>query len=227
MAVRAEHDVAGIGHARPDAGEEVADLVRRGVADRVRQVHRGRAGVDDRLDHPAQEVEVAARGVLGRELHVGRVAPGEAHRFDRRLQALLARHPQLGLQVQIRGGDERVDAALLGRLQRPGGAFEVGLVAAREAGDHRPPDLGRDGAHGLGVGRRGNRKARLDDVHAKGIELPREGQLLGRPQREPGRLLAVPERGIEDTNLILSHRMPPADRGARAWLIASRRHRPR
>ena len=42
--------------------------------------------------------------------HVVGVLPREAHGVDRRLEALLARHAQLGLQVQIGGRDERVDA---------------------------------------------------------------------------------------------------------------------
>ena len=76
-------------------------------------------------------------------------------------------------------------------------------MAARQAGDDRTADLGGDAAHGFGVGRRGNREPGLDDVHAKRIELTGQLQLLGRPEREPGRLLAVAQRRVEDADVVL------------------------
>ena len=163
--------------------------------------------LDHRLDDAAEEVEVAARRVLGRELHVEGVVPRVAHGVDRRLEALLARHPQLGLEVQVGGGDERVDAALRRRLDRPRRLLEVGAMAAGQAGDHRPPDLGGDPAHRFGVGRRGNREPGLDDVHAQRVELTGQLQLLGRAQRKPGRLLAVAQRRVENPYLLLCHRI--------------------
>ena len=128
-----------------------------------------------------------------------------AHGVHGRLHALLAGHAQLGLQVQVRGGDERVNATLRRRLDRPRGAFEIGAMAARQARDDRTADLGGDLADGFGVGRRGDRKAGLDDVHAERIDLTRQLQLLSRPERKPGRLLAVAERRVEDADVVLRH----------------------
>ena len=51
---------------------------------------------------------------------------------------------------------------------------------------------------------------RLDHVHAQARELPRHLQLLLRPQGEPGGLLTVPQRRIEDDDPFLGHR-PPSD----------------
>ena len=61
--------------------------------------------------HTAEEVDVAARGVLRRKLHVVGVLASEAHGIDRSLQTLLPAHPELRLQVQIGRRDERVNAA--------------------------------------------------------------------------------------------------------------------
>ena len=41
----------------------------------------------------------------------------------------------------------------------------------------------------------------------------RAAMKLHRTQREAGRLLAVPKRGVEDSNLFLSHGTPPATVG--------------
>ena len=52
--------------------------------------------------------------------------------------------------------------------------------------------------HGLEVARRGDREAGLDDVDAEARELVGDLELLGRVQRDAGRLLAVAQRGVED-----------------------------
>ena len=96
---------------------------------------------------------------------------------------------------------------------RPGGLLEVGAVAASQARDHRPADLGGDAAHRLGIGGRGDREAGLDDVDTEGVELTGELQLLGRAQRKAGRLFAVTQRRVENQN-------PVCDRPFRGALPA-------
>jgi hypothetical protein len=192
-------------HPLTDAAEEILQLVRRRVANRIRQVDRRAPHLDHRFDDAAQEIEVAARGVLRRELHVEGVLACVADRLDGRFHALLARHAQLGLQVQIRGGDEGVNAGLRRRLDRPRGALEIGAMAARQAGDDRTTDLGGDLADRLGVGRRRDRESGLDDVHTQRIDLTRQLQLFSRPERKSGRLLAVAKRRVEDADVVLPH----------------------
>ena len=67
----------------------------------------------------------------------------EADGVDRGLETLVARHAQLGLQVQVGGGDERVDAPPGRRLDGPGGALQIGAMAPGQARDHRAPNLAR------------------------------------------------------------------------------------
>jgi hypothetical protein len=73
----------------------------------------------------------------------------------------------------------------------------AGLARARPA-DDRSMDLARDGLDGLEVAGRGDREARLDDVDAQARELVGDLELLGRVERDAGRLLAVAQRGVED-----------------------------
>src|SRR2546425_7751458 len=63
-----------------------APLARDGVADRVGNVDRARAGIDAGLEDVAHVVEVGARGVLRRELDVLAVARSEEHTSE--LQSL-------------------------------------------------------------------------------------------------------------------------------------------
>ena len=208
VAVRAEDDAPGAAHPAAHLGEELLDLLRRAVADRVGQVDGGRPGGDGGLDDPAQEADVAAGRVLGRELHVVRVAPGPGHAVGDRLQAVVPADPQLALQVQVGGGDEGVDAGALRRAERLAGPLDVGGVAAREGGDHRAPDLPRDQLHRVRVVVGRDREARLDDVGAQRLDLAREPDLLVRVHGEAGRLLAVAQGGVEDDQSVLGHGAP-------------------
>ena len=88
MTVRREDDATRARHAPAHGLEEADDLVRRRVADRVGEVHGRRTRLDDRLDDRDEEVEVAARRVLGRELHVAHVAARAADSARRLIEAL-------------------------------------------------------------------------------------------------------------------------------------------
>src|SRR5207302_2434521 len=68
--------------------EQLGELIRYGVADRVGYVDRARSGLDRRLDYLRQELELRARGVLGRELDVRAQLASHAHGVHRRAQNL-------------------------------------------------------------------------------------------------------------------------------------------
>ena len=82
------------------------------------------------------------------------------------------------------------------------GRVDVGLVGAREAADHRPLDRARDRLDRLEVARRGDREAGLDHVDAEARELLGDLDLLLRVERDPGGLLAVAERRVEDVDAV-------------------------
>ena len=70
VAVHREADLVDAAHVLAQVAEQLGEFIRHGVADRVRNVHRGGAGLDDGFDHLREEIELGARGVFGRELHV-------------------------------------------------------------------------------------------------------------------------------------------------------------
>ena len=177
MAVGAQHDVCRFGHAIRDGAEQRGVLGGGRVADGIRQIDRRRALSDGHQDDAAEEVEVGARRVFRRELDVGRVAAGALYRRADPLDAFRAIDAQLLLEVQIRGGDEDVDALALGRLQRLRGGVDVALVATRQRGDDRAPHDFRHLLNAAQVALRCGREARFDDVHAERVELARQSQL--------------------------------------------------
>ena len=181
----------------PTVGEHALDIGRQRVADSVGQVDRGRAGVHRRFGDLAQEVQIAARRILRRELDV--VAIGARVRDRRRdlRQALLAADAQLVFEVNVRRGEEHVNARPRRLRERRPGAIDVRGNGAGQAGDDRPPHGAGNRAHRLEVAIRRDREAGFDDVHAKAIELLRQAQLLRRGHAEARRLLAVAKRRVE------------------------------
>ena len=70
VAMHRPHGAVGIGNPLAQRRDEGAELPGHRIADGVGNVDRGRARGDRRLDQPAQEVELGAASVLGRELDV-------------------------------------------------------------------------------------------------------------------------------------------------------------
>src|SRR5690606_28856377 len=118
-----------------------------------------------------QEVDVAPRGVLGRELDVvGRVARA-TDRVDRELETGLAGHAELVLEVKIGSGDEGVDAAAARARESFGRLVDVARRAARQRRHDGPANRSGDLPDRLRVVFRRNRKARFDDVDAQPLQL--------------------------------------------------------
>src|SRR5687768_15615804 len=209
VAVHAPHRLVRVGHLLPDSPDEFAELLRHRVAHGVRDVDGGGAFLDHRLEHAAEEIEVGARPVLGRELDVRAGIPRIAHREPGLLVHLLGRHAQLLFHVQRAGGDEGVDAPGVRPLQRVDAALDVAVVRAAQAAHGRVPDGAGDGAHRLevAVGRGG--KAGLDHVHAHALERARDAQLLVLGHGRARALLAVAHGGVEYDEVVLAHGMIP------------------
>ena len=189
-------------HILSDAADQPAELARQGVARRIRDVQRGRAGLDRHLEHLVEEFGIGAARVLGRELDVGAQAAGVRHRLAGALQALLAADLELVRQVDVRGREEGVDARPFRLAHGVPGAIDVALAGARQPGDDRRvfelTHLARNPAHRLEIARRGDGEARLDHIDAQPRQLMGDLQLLVDVQRRARRLLAVAQRGVED-----------------------------
>src|SRR6266702_1295538 len=191
VAVRGEDVVAGDLFA--DAPDHVREAPRHGVADRVRDVQRGGAGVHRHLDDLEQELHRRPGGVLRAELDVVAQLAGAGHRGLGRLQHLVGAHAQHVLHVAGAGRQEHVDARALCVLDRLEAALDVAEAGARQPGDGRPLDGPGDLAHRLEVALAGHGKAGLDDVDAQARELLGDLQLGLGVQVDARRLLAVPQ----------------------------------
>src|SRR5262249_19292738 len=153
-------------------------LAGHGVADRVRDVDRAGPLLERDLNNFGHVGNVRAGAVLGRELDVVGVLPGVGDGRAYLALDVVPRGLQLALDVDVAGGDERVNARARGVAHRVPGRVDVLLAGAREPADHRPLDLPRDRLHRLEVAGRGYRKAGLDHVHAQPRQLMGDLELL-------------------------------------------------
>ncbi len=96
-----------------------------------------------------------------------------------------------------------MDAATPCRLDRLAAAVEVLLGGAGETTDHCATCALGDLVDGLEVALRGDRETGLDDVDAHGVEHLGDLELLLVGHGGAGRLLAVPQGGIEYDDAVL------------------------
>jgi hypothetical protein len=193
----------------PQLADELAELLRHRIAHGVGDVDRGRAFLDDRLEHAAQEIELRARAILGREFDIRAGIAREAHREPRLLVDLLGRHAQLLLHVQRAGRNEGVDAPGLRSLQGVDAALDVAVVRAAQAAHGRVLDNVGDRAHRLEVAVRRGREAGLDHVDAHALQGTRDAQLLVARHGGARALFAVAHGGVEDDQIFLAHGLIP------------------
>ena len=213
VAVHRERDTLERAERRTHREHERGELLRLRVPDGVGDVHRTCAGRRCGLVGGVQEVDVGARGVLGRELDlVGKLGRACDGRGDAR-QAVGPRDAELALEMTIARRDEHMDARAKRTRERLRGCFDVGPVGTGERGHRRPANLTRDACDSLGLADRRRGEARLEDVDAEVGEGLRDEEFRLRRERRAGRLLAVAERGVEDRDL--SHR--PAPTGSRGF----------
>src|SRR2546425_12692408 len=93
-------------------------LLRHRVAHRIGNIQDGGAGVLRCCESVAEKFHVAAAGVLGGKLHFGASLAAVAHHAGDGLQRLSAGDAQFVAQVQVRSGQENVQARLARWLKR-------------------------------------------------------------------------------------------------------------
>ena len=120
------------------------------------------------------------------------------HGRDAALHRLFARHFQFVLQMAVGDAQSGMDAGANRVLERLARRVDVFADGARQAADRAVLDQAADGLHRLEIAGRGDGKTRLDHIHAKPFQLPRNLDLLLHVEGRARRLLAVAQGGIEN-----------------------------
>ena len=215
VAVDGEDRLIGIGNALDEPTDEVAELVGHAVAHRIGDVDRARPGLDHRLQDPAEKIGLGTAGVFRGELNVIGVASRPFDGMHRLLHHLVRGHAQLALHVDGRGGDKGVNTRRLGPGEGLAGDVNILVQGPGQAADRAVLDSRRHGLDGLEVPRAGRGETGLDDIDPELFQGLGDAHLLLLGHGGPGALLAVPEGGIEDDEVLFAHDSLPRMRVTR------------
>src|SRR4030081_999019 len=102
------------------------------------------------------------------------------------------------MQVQIRSREDHVQTRMRRAFKAVQSHIDVTLARACQRRDRAIANFARHGADAFQITARSDREAGLNNVHAKRFKLPRHAYFFWRGHGKSGRLLAVPQRGIED-----------------------------
>ncbi|ESS02897.1 MAG: hypothetical protein A07HR67_02404 [uncultured archaeon A07HR67] len=177
------------------------------------------ARVEPGPHEPFEVVEVGSGAVLAEHLDPQPVVGGVLDEFDGGVDDRLAARVHLRLDVFVRGGHHEVDAVNV-TIER---AVDVGPNAARKTGDRGIEPLGSDAADSLAFALGGTRRAGLDHVNARGVELAGDVDLVRRGERDARHLFAVAQRRVQQLYLLEMGEVVQKDLRCRWVLVGGRR----
>ena len=167
-----------IWHAVIQAGDDVGELKRHGVADGVRDVDGFRARVDGGFHNARQVFDWRTARIFTGEFNVIGIVACALNHVDRALNHLIQRAAQFGCDVHRRGGNKGVDTERFGDLQRLGGDVDVFLYAACQGTDAAVFNGARNGLYGFEITRGRDRETDLHHVDTHTFESQRDLQFL-------------------------------------------------
>src|SRR5262249_3020123 len=166
----------------------------------------------------AEEIVLGAGAVLAAPLHVVGVGARAGALRDHQFVDLVRLLLQLVLHMNRRGGDEGVNAAGVGRLDRLGAAVDVLERGAGKPAHDRVVGAAGDFLYRGEIALGGDGKAGLDDVDAHLIEQLGDFELLLVGHGGARALFAVAQGGVKDNDAVLlglrwrSHDVGPSRR---------------
>src|SRR5215470_9456530 len=107
--------------------------------------------------------------------------------------------------MQVGGRKKGVDSREFRVLERNPRMFDVLLAGACQPGNSGTMHLIGNQSHRLQLVVGSNRETCLDDVHAEALQLPRQAQLVFYSHTATGGLLAIPQAGVKNRDLLPLH----------------------
>src|SRR5688572_27864353 len=178
MTVRAEHGLLDVLHLAAEGLDQQTVFFGRAVVDSIRKIDGRGAFIDDRFGHLRKKIDFRTAGIFGRELHVIAKRPCVTDTFSRRGQRLFSSLVEFVFEMDVTGGEEDMDASLVGSFEGLGAAVDVFLYASCQARDYRRTYLRRYAAYGFEIAFRCDGKAGLENIDIELFELTRHAQLL-------------------------------------------------
>ena len=210
MAVGRENRLVTVGHPCHDGTEQGAEFIGHGIADGIRDVDGARPGGNCRFNGAAEEIDVAARAVLARPLHISAQVPRQAHTVGNRFQHLLGLHPQLILHMQRAGGNKGMNAGMRSTLEGLGSAGNITLLRAGKATNAGITDGCGNALDGFKIAVGGSGEPRFDHIDPHAFKGAGDADFFLKRHAGAGRLFAIAQGCIKNDDLLLGHDKVPA-----------------
>ncbi len=204
-------------------GDQRTELIGQRIPHGVRNVDRRGSCGDDRFNDFTEVIPVRPRGIHGREFDVGRVAPGMGYGGPGLFQNLGPRLFQLILQVNVRRGQEGMNARVGRLLDGLPGPVNIFRICPGKTCNLATPDFPGDLLDGEEIPLGSHGKPGFDDIHTQFFQLPCNAEFLLRVHAASRRLLAVSQRRVEDQDsfaLRFFHGFPLLKNKKRPWGFA-------
>ena len=196
-----QHRFIDVGHVLIDAGNQSTKFRRGGVSDRIGDIDGAGTCCNRGLDHLVQELRIAATRVFTRELHVIHERAGIGHHLRHNRQHLFACLAQLVLEVDVAGGNKRVNPSPWRWSHGVCTGFDVGTRGPGQATNNGAvfaTNLLSNALHRSEITRACKGEASLDHIHAETGQLLRDRQLLLEVEAGSRGLFTIPQGGVED-----------------------------
>ena len=164
MAVDADDGFLDVRRMLADMGDEAGEFVGHGIADGVGNIHNRRSFPDGHAEDLRQKGPITAGSIFRRKFDIRRQGAGVADSRRRGFQHFGAGHLELVLQMDVAGGDERVDAGAFRLADSLPGAVDILFVGPGQSGDRRSLHPGGDSLYGGEVAGRSGGEAGFDDI---------------------------------------------------------------
>ena len=206
VAMRTEYGLTDVRHILFEVSKHRTKLCRRSVPDCIWNIDRRGPGLDRFFDHLAQKVQLGSRRILRRKLHILTIIRRPLDHLHSRLDDLFLVHLQLVFHVDGTCREEHVESPSLGVLQRPPRPVDILLPTSRQPANRRSiAELARDHLDSLKISGRGNGKPRFNNIDPQVNQRTGNLEFLRRLHAAAGRLLAIPQRRVEDRNRVGRH----------------------
>jgi len=195
-------DLVRAGDIFQELADQIGAFARRGIADGIGDVDRGRPRLDRDFDDTVEVIKLGPRGVHRRPLHIVAQVARVGHRFVDVLGHFVHREVRNGA-VQRRGADKCVDAGLGRVFDRLVATIDVAELGAGQPADDRVLRQLRDFADGGKIPFGGDGEAGFDHVDAHLVQQARDLYLFGVGHGGTGGLFAVAQCRVENQDAVL------------------------
>jgi len=167
------------------------------ISHSIGNINGGGASLDDLFQDLAKKIPGGASGVFRRKLHVLAVGLRQSDSVTRLLDTFAPRDLEFVLKVNVRGGEEYVDAGMDSSGERLPGSLDVIAATASQGSNHRPAYGARDGLHGMEISVGSNRKSGFDYIDTQPVEFLSQANFFSPNHAAARGLLSIAQGGVE------------------------------